>query len=234
MSFYYYANAPKKPRRYATVGDYSLEAFLNNNLVELKSDLTQKFHYKLNQHINWTPTPKDAGQTPNPEGYGSNNTHYVVPKINAIFGGRTKVDRNPSWETVEEKAREEFDLFTEDETKTRNIDYWRKIKIGEEEYYQGCEVKKTTGCFDKQQPVFIRSSLKQLQALGSIKPLRENQIGPSLYIVGSCDYDKTIGWSITWWFIPIKDVNDFLCFNTSSYVNKTRPTVQNDGWIKPV
>lgn len=229
--------APRKKRGYAKADDEvfigtDIERFLENNLVSIKRSLISSYNYKLNNYINWTPTIQHEGATPKPKGLGTNNTHYVVPQINSIFGGRTKFASNPTWQDVEEIAKTTFDLFTEDQTATRNIDYWRKLSINNKDYFQACEVKKTTGCFENQ-PVFIRSSEAQLSALATYESVKKHQLGPSLYIVGSCDYDKTSGWQITWWFIPVKNSDEFLCFNTSNFPKSRKYTKENDGWIKP-
>lgn len=227
--------APRKKRAYAQTDNYissDIERFLDNNLVAIKRNLIHSYGYKLNNNITWTPEIQDVGTTPKPKGYGSNNTHYVVPKIKSIFGGRSPINKNPTWQDVESEAKKIFNLSTDDDTPTRNIDYWRKIDIGGQEYCQACEVKKTTGSYDKP-PVFIRSSEAQLEALTTYESVKINQIGPSIYLVGSCDYDVSNKWQITWWFVPAKSSDDFLCFNTSNFPMTYRTTRTNDGWIKP-
>lgn len=224
--------APRKKRRYAKASSNALENFLQHNLVSLKRELVKEIAYKYDGKINWMPNKQPTGPMPKPKGLGTNNTHYVVPKINALFGGRTVVDGNPDWKKVEQYACEAFDLYQDDPEATRNIDFWRKFTWEGEEYEQACEIKKTTGCFDKQ-PVFIRSSKQQIEVLGG-RAIKPNQISPSLYIVGSCDYDSENKWVITWWFVPIKDAYDFICFNTSDYYHDRYETYTNDGWVKPV
>ena len=229
---------PRKPKRFATAsarlaeGD-DISDFISDNLIELKTNLTKRLKYKLNQRIDWVPPKQSQNVEPKPKGLGSNNTHYVVPKINGVFGGRSKVEGNPSWQDVEKYAKEFFDLYQTDQTATRNIDYWRKVEWDGKEYEQGCEVKKTTGCYNKQ-PVFIRSSKEQLERLATVQAICPDQLGPSIYIIGSCDWDRDEKWVITWWFIPVKDTGDFLCFDTSNFRNERRSTGTNDGWIKPV
>jgi hypothetical protein len=213
-----------------------IASFIADNLVTVKSNLNRKLQWEtINHHINWVPYKLSANVKPEPVGHGSNNTHYVVPKINATFGGRSAFQRgNPTWQNVEQEAQRIWGLEQRETKNTRNIDYWRKITIGPATYYQACEVKKTTGCYEKQ-PVFIRSSKQQLEALTTIRAQIPSQIGPSIYIVGSCDFDKNLrGWFITWWFIPAATVDDFLLFNTSNYIWDTEPTDENNGWIKPV
>jgi hypothetical protein len=208
--------------------------FLSDNLVIVKSNLNRRFlWHATNHHINWVPPKLSQNVTPQPKGHGSNNTHYVVPKINAVFGGRSVFPRNPTWQDVEQEARRLFNLEQTDQSKTRNIDYWREIKIGAATYYQAAEVKKTTGCY-KNQPVFIRSSRAQLEALTTIRAHRRAQIGPSVYIIGSCDFDDPLrAWFITWWFVPVATTDDFILFNTSNFRWETEHTDENNGWLKP-
>lgn len=229
-------NAPKKPPKPDSesiyVGD-DVGQFLNRSLVPIKKNLMSRFEYKQNHLINWTPKILPQYVVPNPKGHGSNNTHYVVPRFNAIFGGRSSFQGNPTWQDVEEEAKRMWNLEQVESSKTRNIDYWRQVQVGAATFYQGCEVKKTTGCFQKQ-PVFIRSSRAQLEALTNPKAIVRSQIGPSVYIIGSCDYDRNYGWIITWWFQPIKDFYDFLLFDTSDFPYSRMYTRENDGWVKPL
>lgn len=229
-----YPSAPrkaKKPRTYYDVRSATIaEDFVTENIVAVRRNLMTSYDYRKNDHINWTPKIiKNGPQKPTPKGFGSNNTHYVVPRIDAVFGGRTEWPSNPTWEDVEAAARKEFNLSNKDKTPTRNIDYWRTFKEKGKTCIQACEIKKTTGCFERP-PVFLRSSQQQLEALSNPKGEKRNQIGPSLYIAGSCDYDKK--WIITWWFIPVKSIDDFILFNTSNYHWEPEQIVQNDGWFK--
>lgn len=229
-------NAPRKaPRPDSTdvyIGD-DVSEFLNRSLVPIKRNLLSGFNYRTDHNINWTPKELPQYVKPEPKGHGSNNTHYVVPRFNAIFGGRSAFKGNPTWQNVEEEAKRIWNLEQTDASKTRNIDYWRSIEIGNATFYQACEVKKTTGCYENQ-PAFIRSSRAQLEALASVKASVLSQIGPSIYIIGSCDYDRTYGWIITWWFQPIKDLYDFIIFDTSNFPYSRMYTKQLDGWIKPL
>lgn len=230
--------APKKRAREETINSLPLgsdiASFLSENLITIKRNLNRYFlNVTLNHHINWVPHILSTNIIPNPKGHGSNNTHYVVPKINAILGGRSAFQGNPTWQNVEKEAQRIWGLEQTENKATRNIDYWRTLRQGPATYYQACEIKKTTGCYDRQ-PVFIRSSKQQLEALTTIRAHRPSQIGPSLYIVGSCDFDQNLrGWFITWWFIPVATPDDFLLFNTSNFPWETEERLTNNGWIKP-
>lgn len=228
---------PNKPRKKPRSTNYRLPhgddiaEFISDNIVSVKQYLEPLFGQRYNDAINWTPSILPDHYEPKPKGHGSNNTHYVVPKIDAIFGGRSIYKAGLKWDEVENQAVELFDLEQYEESKTRNIDYWRKIEIDQKEYWQGCEIKKTTGSFSKP-PIFIRSSEAQLKALSSIDPLRENHISPSVYIIGSIDYCQVHKeWVITWWFYPVKNASDFILFNTSDFKWSPMKTVTNDGWI---
>lgn len=208
--------------------------FVSRHIVQVKRNLIHSFLLeKLNHKIHWCPNKLSNNVKPNPKGHGSNNTHYVIPKFDAVFGGRSAFPKSPTWEDVEAEAARIWNLDKTSQAKTRNIDYWRTWQQGPATYKQACEVKKTTGCFERQ-PVFIRSSQQQLEALTTLRALTPGQIGPSIYIVGSCDFDQIIrGWFITWWFIPAAAMEDFIIFNTSGFPHTTWKTDVNNGWIKP-
>jgi hypothetical protein len=207
--------------------------FLSNGLLDVSTNLNEtRFRHIPNGTIDWVPFVYPSTYVPKPKGLGSNNVHYVVPKIKGVLGGRTIQGKKLDWEGVERIAEQLWDLETTGTDPTRPIDYVRHIPYRNGEISQFCEIKKTTGSYDKP-PTFIRSSKSQLEALCSIQGGHyETQLYPSIYIVGSCDFDnKKREWVITWWFIPCKTIDDFLVFNTSDFDWKPEATIENDGFI---
>lgn len=188
--------------------------------------------YKHNDHINWVPPILPELEIPTTQSYGSNNTHYVIPKVEAVFAGRTVINKESTpWNKVEEIAQETWNLEQVEDAATRNIDFWRVWQDNNQTFRQGCEVKKTTGCFTHP-PTFIRSSKVQLIALLDQNDPMPAQIHPSIYIIGSVDYNKDKRqWLITWWFIPVKDRGDFMLMNTSNFKWKRETTPTDDGWL---
>jgi hypothetical protein len=207
----------------------------SNFLAESLQAITKKLDFgrKHNDGINWLPNKLSLLSIPTIKSHGTNNTHYVIPRISAHLLGRSETLADKTgWQDVENEAQIQFGLHQKQASKTRNIDYWRDFKEKGNDYTQAVEVKKTTGSY-KDPPVFIRSSRKQLEALASQKNPEDNQIHPSIYIVGSTDFDHTNKkWIITWWCIPVKDVTDFMLINTSDYrwlAPATRTEI--DGWV---
>lgn len=231
-----YGDSPyRRQRRPQTPSRSKLPQILYDSLDNIAKTL--HFGNKHNDHINWVPPILPSVTEPKTESYGSNNTHYVIPKVKAVFAGRTAIPKDETgWDKVEEIAKREWNLQQISTVLTRNIDFWREFQVkaqdgSEVHYRQACEIKKTTGCY-KYPPVFIRSSKKQLEALLDQTKPAPSQIHPSLYIVGSVDYDKeNKQWLITWWFIPVKIKDDFICINTSNFKWKPDTTPNDDGWI---
>lgn len=206
--------------------------FLSDGLLSITKNLDQTIFNEVPVgHIPWTPPKQQDGFVPKPKGLGTNNVHYVVPKIKAIFGGRTIMGSNPGWEAVELEAKRLFGLTETGSAKTRNIDFFRNIYEGRLHIKQYCEIKKTTGCYE-QPPTFLRSSASQLKALCDVTPKYQYQLFPSIYIIGSTDYDtSTRKWIITWWFIPCKSLDHFFTFDSSDFKWYPYPHSENDGFI---
>lgn len=236
----YIVSGDKRPLKASKPkGDFRTEMinsgldFLSNGLLDLSKNLNEtKFREIPNGTIDWVPYVYPSNYVPEPKGLGSNNVHYVVPKIKGVLGGRTIQGKRLDWEGVEKIAEQLWGLETTGTDPTRPIDYVRHIPYRNIEISQFCEIKKTTGSYDKP-PTFIRSSKSQLEALCSIEGGHyETQLYPSIYIVGSCDFHQPRReWVITWWFIPCKTTDDFLVFNTSAFDWKPEGTLENDGFI---
>lgn len=205
--------------------------FLQGGLLNVSKNLNEtKFRDVPTGNFNWVPRIYPSYLVPEPKGLGSNNVHYVVPKIEGVLGGRTILGKKLDWEGVEKVAERLWRLEATGIEPTRPIDYVRHISFGNQIISQLCEIKKTTGSFDKP-PTFIRSSKSQLQALCSTSGGKyQKHLYPSIYIVGSADFDKnTRQWVLTWWFIPCKSIDDFLVFNTSDFDWKPNGTNLTDG-----
>jgi len=205
--------------------------FFENNLATVKVNLLARFGQKKNHNLNWIPNFTGENVSTETRSFGANNTHYVVPKINAVLLGRIAVDKEYTWKEVEDKTEQLFSLKKTDTSKTRNIDFWKTKKIKGKDYQQGVEVKKTTGCI-KRPPVFIRSSKQQIEALLNQDNL-SYRFFPSIYIVVSVDFNQQRKWILTYWCYPVKSIDDFMLFNTSDFRWKVGQTDEQDGWIQP-
>lgn len=206
--------------------------FISDSILAVSKNLDRGLFDELEEGtIDWVPPVQNPLNVPTPTGLGSNNVHYVVPRIDAVFGGRTQLTGKMKWDDIETLAEKTFQLKKSGTSKTRNIDYTRTFKQKGKTYNQYCEIKKTTGSY-KNPPTFIRSSLVQLEALCSKKKKLTNQISPSIYICASMDFDqKTRKWLVTWWFIPCRRMIDFILFNTSDFKWNAFKTKQNNGYL---
>lgn len=219
---------------YPRVRDVTLKDLLTRGLLSVK----RKLNFVIqNEHINWMPPPvPNMIQVPRPTGRGSLDTHYVVPKKSAVYLGRTNTEERPGWLEVEKLAKTVFNLTQLSTSLTRNVDFIRTFMdytargqlVTMNQY---CEIKKVTGCYINP-PVFIKSSRAQLKELANPTNIQQNHIMPSLYIIGSCDFDQiTRKWVVTWWCVAVHSMEEFLYFNTTDFRWETEHVTTNDGYI---